>query len=445
MKAKTYIAIGCFLTLNLSIARVQGQTGDSIWTLQKCIQYSLDKNIDVRKSGLTVTKNMVSAEESKASRFPSVSASISQNQSWSKTQQFSNQFGDYTSSSSTNYGVNSSVVLYNGNKISNTIKQSDLAYKASQYDAETMKESISLSVLNAFLQVLYSDELVKNSAKQVESTTQQLNLAQERLTLGGIAKTDYLQVKSQLATEKLTLANAEKQLAVNKLTLMQLMELPVSDNFNVEHPNLSDSINRNIHPVAQEVFNKALGIKPQIKSSELNLQYTQLSVDIAKAGYLPQVSLNGGVSTGYSSYTTAGYGSQLSNRLSPSLGLSLSIPIYQNKQVRSRVSMAKIDTQTADLSNTNTKNQLRKSVEQACVDVSASEIEFDASREQYNAARESYQVAEEKYTQGLLNSVDFLIQKTNLITAESKFLQSKFTLIFTYKTLDFYNGVPLAL
>lgn len=446
MKARIYIAIGCFLALNLSMVKMKGQTADSTWTLQKCIQYSLDKNIDVRKSSLSVEKNMVSAEQAKASRFPSVNASISQNQSWSKSVDMNNQYGSYSSDNSTNYGVNSSVVLFNGNRITNSIKQSELSFKASQYDAETMKESISLSVLDAYLQVLYSEELVKNSAKQVESTTQQLLLAQERMSLGGIAKSDYLQVKAQLASEKLTLANADKQLALNKLSLMQLMELPILPNFAIAHPNLNDSINRNIQPDAQTVYNKALGIKPQIKSSELNLQYTQISVDIARAGYLPQLSLNGGLSTGYSSFNSGiTYGSQVQNRLTPALGLTLSIPIYQNKQARSKVSMAKIDMQTADLNNTYTKNQLRKSVEQACVDVSASEIEFDASREQYNATTESYQVSEEKFKQGLLSSVDFLIQKTNLIAAESKFLQSKFNLIFTYKTLDFYNGVPLVL
>ncbi len=446
MKARIYITVGFFLAINLTMVWAQGQSADSIWTLQNCIQYSLNKNIDVRKSSLTVEKNMVNSDQAKASRFPMVNASISQNQSWSKSVDINNQYGSYSSDRSTNYGVNSSVVLFNGNRITNYIKQSEISFKASKYDAETMKESISLSVMDAYLQVLYSEELVKNSNKQVESTTQQLLLAQERMNLGAIAKSVYLQVKSQLATEKLTLANAHKQLALNKLSLMQLMELPVSENFTVVHPNINDSINRNIKPDAQTVFNKALGIKPQIKSSELNLQYTQISVDIASAGYLPQLSLSGGLSTGYSSFNNGiTYGSQVGNRLTPTIGLTLSIPIYQNKQVRSKVSMAKIDTKTADLNNTYIKNLLRKSVEQACVDVSASEIEFDASREQFNAAMESYQVAEEKFNQGLLNSIDFIIQKTNLITAESKFLQSKFNLLFTYKTLDFYNGVPLAL
>ena len=143
----------------------------------------------------------------------------------------------------------------------------------------------------------------------------------------------------------------------------------------------------------------------------MNLQYTQLSIDIAKAGYLPQLSMSGGLNTGYSSYTSNTYGSQLGNGFSPSLGLTLSIPIYQNKQARSKVAMAKIDTQTADLSNTNTKNQLRKSVEQACVNVTASGKEYEASLEQFNAATESYNVAKEKFSQGLVNSVDFLIQK----------------------------------
>jgi len=441
MKAKIYIIIGSLLILNLPSLKSQTEVADSIWTLQKCIQYSLDKNIDVRKSGLTVEKNIVNSDQAKSSRFPSLSASISQNQSWSKT----GQNGNYSSNSGTNYGVSSSVVLFSGNKINNTIKQSELSFEASQYDSETMKESISLNVLDAYLQVIYSEELVKNSTKQVESTTQQLHLAQERMKLGAISKSDYLQVKSQLASEKLTLANAEKQLALNRLNLMQLMELPVSQNFEIEYPNISDSLNQNMNPIAQDIYNKSLEIKPQIKSSELNLENAQLNVAIAKSGYLPQLSLEGGLNTGYSNSIDFSYGSQVKNGIIPSLGLTLSIPIYQNKQVRTRVDVAKIDKQTAELNNSYTKNQLRKAVEQACVDVTSSEKEFEASREEFNAATESYQVAEEKFNQGLLSSVEFLIQKTNLIAAESKFLQSKFNLIFTYKTLDFYKGIPLTL
>jgi outer membrane protein len=443
MNVKTITVMLSLLIPCLGLREASGQQPDSAWSLQKCIQYATEQNIQVRKTSLNNEINRVNEQQSIQSRFPSVSGSVNQNFWWSKPLGLDNTYGNYSGENSTSIGVNSSVLLYGGGRIKNSIKQSELNYQAGQFDTETMKESISLSVMSAYLQILYAEEQVKNSRKQVESTEEQLRLADERVRLGAIAKSDYLQVKSQLATERQTLANAESLLAIDRVTLMQLMELPVKPDFTIAHPNFGNDLNQNRRPNADSIFNIALGIKPQVKSAELNKQSAELNVNIAKASYQPELTLNGGISTGYTSATSLAYDYQIRNTLKPSVGLTLSIPIYQNRQVRSKVEIAKIGTQTAGLNETDTRNQLRKAIEQASVDVSTAEKKYLASQDEYAAAQESYDVASEKFNQGLLNSVDFLIQKTNLITAESNLLQSKYNLIFSYKTLDFYSGAPL--
>jgi outer membrane protein len=300
-------------------------------------------------------------------------------------------------------------------------------------------------VLNAYLQVLYAEEQVKNGNDQITSLEQQLNLAGERMKLGAIANSDYLQVKSQLATEKQTLAISESQLAINRITLMQLMELTEPGDFTIEHPDLDSLINQKRIPDPKEVYQIALGIKPEVKNAELGKQSSQIGIDLAKAGFYPSLSLNAGMSTLYSSSRTgSSYGYQLKDNISPAIGLSASIPIYLNRQVRTNVEVAKKNTNNAELNEYNVKNQLRKAIEQACQDVTSSQIEYDASVEAYNAVKESYDVASEKYTQGIMNSVDFLIQKTTYITTQSALLQSKYRLIFSYKVLDFYSGLPLS-
>jgi len=441
-----FIAAGLYLLIACS-AKGFSQTTDKTWSLNDCIRYALEKNIQIQQTQLTSQKKEIAGEQAKTDRYPSVSASVSQNFGWNKTLDVKkNKYGDYSGSNNTGYSVNSSVTLFNGYKLKNTIKQSELEVNASRYDTQTTQENVSLNILNAYLQVLYSEELVKNSQKQIESSEEQLRLAGERLHLGAISQADYLQVKSQLASEKLTLANAQSQLSINKVTLMQLMELPVTSNFQIVHPDFGDSINQRRMPDAESIFRTALAIKPQIKSAELGLQSAQENVAITKAGFLPQLSLNGDLSTGYSSGLDGlGYGYQVGNKINPSVGLSLSIPIYQNKQIRNQVQTANLEVQSATLNMSDTKNELRKSIEQACVDVTSAENEYEASREQYKATFESYQVSSEKFDQGLLSSVDFLIQKTNLIESESSFLQSKYKLIFSYKTLDFYSGIPLGL
>jgi len=225
---------------------------------------------------------------------------------------------------------------------------------------------------------------------------------------------------------------------------MQLMELPEIKDFSIEHPNLDSLINQKRMPDPTEIYQLALGFKPEVKSAELNKKSSQIGVDLAKANLYPNLSLNAGLSTLYSSsQLSKAIGYQLENNITPAVGVSATIPIYLNKQARTNVAIAKKNTNNAELDELNVKNQLRKAIEQACQDVISSQIEYEASLEAYQAVKESFDVASEKFFQGLMNSVDFLVQKTSYISAESSLLQSKYRLIFSYKVLDFYAGLPL--
>ncbi len=437
---KLIMILGVFLICSGVI--VNGQE-DSIWTLEECIEYALDQNIQVRKSELTNQRFGINAEQAKAQRLPSLNASIGQNFNWTK----STATGEsgLTGSNGSSYSVNSGVTLFNACRLTSQIKQAELEIEGGQYSLETTKESISLSILNAYLQILYAEEQVKNGEKQIESTESQLNLAEERLILKVISQADYAQVKSQLASEKLTLANSESQLAIAKVILMQLMELPVADHFDIEHPDMEESLNQNRIPDVKSIFETALAIKPQVKSAEVNKEIAALDEKIAKAGYFPTLSASAGISSSYTSQATDPYFDQLNTGVRPSAGFSLSIPIYQKNQVKNSVTIAKIGYEDAILSETDTRNQLRKNIEQACLDVTSAQIEYEASIEKYNATLESSALSDEKFEQGIINSVDYLVSKTNLIVAESQLLQSKFNLIFSYRILDFYTGIPLTL
>jgi outer membrane protein len=411
------------------------------WSLSDCIDYALEQNIQVRGSELTSRSDKIYVDQAKWQRFPTVSASVSQNFNWSKSGS-----SQYSGNNSTNYSVNTGVSVYNGFKLSNKIKQAELNLESSKYNSATIKESVSLNVLNAYLQVLYAEELVKNSEKQVESTTEQLQLAEERLRVSIISQSDYLQVKSELASEKLTLANAKSNLGIAKVSLMQLMELPVRDNFEIMKPEMEGELNQKRSPDATEVYTMALGLKPQIKGAELSKKSAEFGEKIAQAGFYPSLSLNAGVGTGYSSILkTDDYWGQIDNKINPSVGLSLSIPVFEQYQAKTSVQLAKINIQDAELNEADVKNQLRKNIEQACFDVSSAQTRFEASKEKYSATLESYNLAEAKFKNGLINSVDYIIEKTNLIVAESDLLQSKYNLIFNYRILDFYVGKPLSL
>ncbi len=423
-------------------SEVQAQQ-DSIWTLEGCINYALEKNIQVRKSKLSNQRYQYYADQAKAQRFPSLNASVSQNFNWGRSTAVGAT--GYSGTNGSNVSVNSGITVFNASKVTNQIKQAELDIEGGKYSLETIKESISLSILDAYLQILYAEEQVKNTEKQIESTASQVNLAAERLAIKLISQADYAQVKSQLASEKLNLANSGSQLAIAKVNLEQLMELPVSDDFNIAHPNLQEMVNQNRIPDVKSVYETALSIKPQIKNASVNKEIAAIGEKIAKAGYFPILSASAGISTNYSSQTTDPYFDQINKGIAPSMGLSLSIPIYQKKQISTNVAVAQIGYRDAELTEINTKNELRKSIEQACLDVISAQVEYEANLENYQATGESAALSDEKFRQGIINSVDYLVSKTNLILAESELLQARFNLIFSYKVLDFYAGIPLSL
>ncbi len=445
MKTRKLISTLTGLMLFSFVFGAQAQTKS--WTLKDCIDYALSRNIDVRKSYLSTQGNELSLEQSKANILPSLTGSAGKNLNWSKSYHSeTDQYGSLSGSNNTSYGLNSSITLFNGFKMKTSIEQAKLNLESGKYYSETVKESMELNILNAYLQILYAQESVNNAQEQIKSTTEQLAFAEERLNVGVISNADYLQIKSELASEKLTLANAKSTLSIAKVNLMQLMELPVDDRFEIAIPDLSHLLELKEQVEAENIYEQALGFKPEIKQAALALESVKLDEKVARAGMLPQLSLSAGLSTGWSNQINGfNYAEQLKNAITPSVGLTLSVPVFRNKEAQINIRQAKIAANDAELDEINTKNELRKKIEQACVDVETAASQYQASLELYESAKESYQVAAEKYELGLLNSVDFLSVKTDLITSESELVQSKYNFIFSNKILDFYKGISISL
>jgi len=410
------------------------------WTLAECIGYALNENIQVRKAGVSVSVGELTLQQAKDNRLPGLNASLGENLGW---QQKTDSFGETSlgSSSRTSASVSSSLTLFDGFQLRNQIRQAGLDYKTLQFSTDQTKESVSLSIMSAFLQVLYAEENVTNSRNQADATRGELALASERLSLGAIANSEYLQVKTQLATEEASLTNSVNNLKMAKVNLMQLMEYPVDELFEIARPDIDAVISIVPSDDAVDVYEEALQIKPQVKIAALNRESASLDLEIARGGFYPSVSVNAGMSTGFTQ--AAEMGSQLKNGFSPSLGLSASIPIFRNNQNKSSVARAKYGITTAELDEQYTRNQLRKEVEQAVLDAQSALLSYQASMNQYEASLESYNVSEEKFKLGAMNSVDFLIQKTSLTSAESNLLQAKYELVYSHKIIDFYRGIEL--
>lgn len=423
------------------LAVMTGSAQEKQWTLTECIDYALNENIQVRKADVSVSLGELNLQQAKDNMLPSLSASLGENLG---LQRITGSTGEvsWDGSSRTSASLSSGLTLFNGFQLRNRVRLASLDQRSLQYSADQTRESVSLSIMSAYLQVLYAEEQVANSRNQAEATREELALAGERMSLGAIANSDYLQVKTQLASEEATLATSENNLKMARLNLMQLMEYPVDESFETARPDIDAVISSIPAADASAVYEEALRVKPQVQIATLNREGAALDLEIARGGFFPSVSVNAGMSTGFTQ--AAEMGSQLKNGFAPSLGISASIPIFRNNQNRVAVSRAQYGITTAELDELNTRNQLRKEVEQAVLDTESARLSYLAALNRYEASLETYSVSEEKFKLGAMNSVDFLIQKTNLTAAESNLLQARYELVYSHKIIDFYRGVPLS-
>jgi len=420
----------------------------AVWSFRQCLDTALLKNITVNQSRLVNEVNRVDLEQSKAARIPSLSASVNEGLNFGKNIDPTTNVFVTQSYNSTNLALSSSLNLFNGLQNRNTIKQRKIDVEAGNYDIETARYNITLSITTAYLQVLFSYEILSTAQSLVEATTAQADMTQKLVNAGKLPESNLFQVRSQLATDKLSVVNAESQLAMAKVSLMQLMEIPVSDSFDIVRPEMEEPPYP-LLPSNSQIYQTALQVQPQIASASLYSKSALMGIRISEGARYPRLNLNAGLNTNYASSRKTGtavnpenypFFEQIWDNLGQSFSLGLSIPIYSNRQIKSNIDRAKINAETIQLTEQNTKNALRKNVEQTYTDLKSAMKKYEATREQLAATELSYRNAEKKFNVGLINAIDFLIEKNNFTTALSNLIQAKYNFIFQQKILDFYLG-----
>jgi len=421
------------------------------WTFQQCLDTGLARNISINQSRLTNDLNKVSLEQVKANRIPSISASVGEAVNLGKNVDMTtNQFVTQEFNSGT-YNVNLSYNLFSGLQNNNTIKQYRMNIQAGNYDIETAKNTVILSITTGYLQILMQYELLKTAQFQLHSDSAQVDRTQKMFNVGKSAESDLLQIKSQMATDNVTLVNAQNQLEIARVTLMQLMQLPVIDNFDVVIPNFVEP-GLFLLQSKEEVYRKALETQPQIAGSGLRTSSSETAIRIANGARWPRLTLSSGLSSNYASSRKKGtavnpenypWESQVWDNIGQSFNLGLSIPIYSNRQLQSNIEKAKINFQNARLNELNIRQNLRMNIEQAYYNLKGAARTYEASKMQMTSTEMTYKNAEKKFTVGVMSATDYLIQKSTYIQALSNSIQTKYNYIFESKILDFYQGKPI--
>jgi outer membrane protein len=409
-----------------------------------CIDTAFKKNISINQGQLNSRINGINLLQSRVSVLPTLNLNDSQslNAGYSLdpyTYQYTNQ-----KISINNLSLNSSVTLFNGHVLLYTVKQNKLLYEAGMLDIDKVKNDIMLYVLAGYMQVLMDYEAVKVAQAQIDASNVQVEQTKKFVQFGKLVQLNLFQIESQLATDKLAKINADNQLQLDKLTLLQLMETPVRVDFEIEQMELKEFFPQ--IPMSTEAINDvSLSFLPQIKSASLKTSAAQAGVKMAQSVGLPKLTMGGVLKTGYSSVRSDVLSNQLKNNFSQGISFTLAVPIFNNLLSKSGVAIARVNVLKASLDELQTKNDLRKNIETVYTNQVSSGRKLVAISEQMELERRTYTDMEKKYSVGVLSATDFVIEKNNYNRVSMSLIQAKYDYVLRTKMVDFYLGKPLNL
>ena len=445
------IFVFCFCTGGLRLLSAQEKPQE--WTLKNCIDYALTQNIQLKKSKIALESSQVDSKSARAKLFPSLSFGSTQqyiNTPFPEGNSLDNYVitgskGSSKNSYTGNYSLRSSMTLYNGGKLRNNIKSSKLQEQVQQYSVEEEIDNIETSITESFLQILYAQESVKINEETVALSKLQCERGKALLEAGSISQSDYAQLESQYSSDKYQLVLSQTTLESNIQTLKQLLEMDMTETLSISTPNLEAHDVLTPLPGKEEVYQSALNFIPSIQSGKLGIDIAKLEHKNAKAGYYPTLDLSASVGTGHISGSDSNFGQQMKNKLNESIGLTLSVPIFSNRENKSAVEKAKLQISEAELEYLNAQKELQKTIEDIYLNANSSQAQYAAAIEQVRASKTSYNLAQEQFNLGMKNTVELLTEKNNFLSAQQEMLQAKYMAILNAQLLRFYQGKEITL
>ncbi len=426
--------------------------GQKTWTLQECLDYALANNIQLQQKKITAASYQEDVRQSRAALLPSASFSTNQNVSWRPfaASTFNLTNGSMTSNSNKvsyngSYGINANWTVWNGGRNTNTIKQNRLTEQMSELDVTQQANSIQEQIAQLYVQILYETEAVRVCEEIIKASELQRDRAQVMVDVGSLARVDWVQLDAQVSQDKYSLVQAQSQLANYKLQLKQLLEIHDDEPFDVAIPDVSDEKVMSLVPDEQAVYNAALEIRPEIQSSKLNIESSELAISSARAGYMPTVSVSASIGSSNSSGQHTEFTKQIKTNLSNSVGLTVSVPLFDNLQTRTNIRKAKYALQSSELALQEQQKQLYSTVENHWLNATTSQQQYIYALANVKSMQESYDLVSEQFNLGLKNIVELTTGKNNLLQAQQQLLQTKYTTLLNLALLNFYAGENIEL
>lgn len=426
----------CSLLLS-GLRNATAQEASKTWTLQECLDYAYQNNIQVRQSRNNQLSGIEDTKQAKAALFPSLVASTTQ----SYTNYPSSEVTDNNSYTGT-YGITAGMTIFEGGKLRTEVKRHKVQ---NQMDALSVEESVNdirIAIVQAYMQCLYAADAVRINRSTAEASKAQRDRAEEMLRTGSISRVDFAQLQSQYSSDEYQIVVAGSTLDNYKLQLKQLLELDIMEEMNPAVPGVKEENVLKALPPKNEVYETALKVMPQIRRGELGIEAAKLEEKSARAGFFPSISLSASVGTGHMSNNDFESGSQIWNRFNENVGLTLNIPIFSNRKNRTAVNKAKIALNDSYLEWTSLQKELLRNVESAYLDAVSAQAQYLSAREKEKYARESYELTSEQFRVGVKNTVELITAQNEYSAAQQQVLQAKYLTLLSIELLNIYQGLP---
>lgn len=426
-----------FCTALLGLRSAAAQEAPKTLTLQECLDYAYENNIQVRQSRNTHLSGIEDTKQAKAALFPLLTASTTQ----SYTNYPSSEVADNNSYTGT-YGITAGMTIFEGGKLRTAVKRQKVQ---NQMDALSVEESVNdirIAIVQAYMQCLYAADAVRINRSTAEASKAQRDRAEEMLRAGSISRVDFAQLQSQYSSDEYQVVVAGSTLDNYKLQLKQLLELDIMEEMNPAVPEVKEENVLKALPPKNEVYETALKVMPQIRRGELGIEAAKLEEKSARAGFFPSISLSASVGTGHMSNNDFESGSQIWNRFNENVGLTLNIPIFSNRKNRTAVNKAKIALNDSYLEWTSLQKELLRNVESAYLDAVSAQAQYLSAREKEKYARESYELTNEQFRVGVKNTVELITAQNEYSAAQQQVLQAKYLTLLSIELLNIYQGLP---
>ena len=417
------------------------------WTMQECIDYAMANNITLQKSKLQKQSATEDLKGSKAALLPTLNASTNQSvgyQPWKDsgvstvTNGMVNTKVDKTYYNGS-YAVNAQWTVWNGNRNTNTIKLSKITEDEAELQSKETANSIQERIAQLYTQILYLDENVKVNEQMLETAKKNEERGQEMVNVGKMSKADLAQLSAQRATDEYNIVETRSQLLNYKLQLKQLLEITDETDFDVAIPEITDTMVLKEVPTLQGVYEQALLNRPEIERSKLAIKSSDVNLSVAKAGWLPTVSMTGSFGTSTNSLSSNGWGKQMKTNFDAMAGVSVSVPIFDGRSTKTSVNKAKIQQLSAQLDLLDQQKTLYSTIQEYWLNAQTNQQKYKAACATVESEQQSFDLLQEQFRLGLKNIVELMTGKDNLLSAQQNQLQSKYQTIYNQQMLKFYE------